>query len=181
MGLAEIFRIELQALPKVDSEQLAKQALEHFSAPVEFSSRLASYTRDCPLATVIAAQILANDKSLPEFLIDEDTFRTELLRRLVASTVEGISSKLDAEAVHLSLAAIALLQPIKEDDPKLHAAIAAVAGITTHEIARILRRLREAGVLYKRGPSSRIVPDLLGDFIVEERCISAITRRGEPW
>lgn len=173
LGLAEISRIELQALPKADSEQLAKQALEHFGAPVEFSSRLASYTRDCPLATVIAAQILANDKSLPEFLIDEDTFRTELLRRLVASTVTGISSKLDAEAVHLALAAIALLQPIKEDDPKLHDAIAAVAGISTHEVARILKRLREAGVLYKRGPSSRIVPDLLGDFIVEERCISA--------
>lgn len=173
LGVAEISKIELHTLPKADSEQLAKQALEHFGAPVEFSSRLASYTRDCPLATVIAAQILANDKSLPEFLIDEDTFRTELLRRLVASTVEGISSKLDAEAVHLVLAAIALLQPIKEDDPKLHAATAAVAGITTHEVARILKRLREAGVLYKRGPSSRIVPDLLGDFIVEERCISA--------
>lgn len=173
LGLAEISRIELQTLPKVDSEQLAKQALEHFGAPVDFSSRLASYTRDCPLATVIAAQILANDKSLPEFLIDEDTFRTELLRRLVASTVEGISSKLDAEAVHLALATIALLQPIKEDDPKLHDAIATVADITSHEVARILKRLREAGVLYKRGPSSRIVPDLLGDFIVEERCISA--------
>lgn len=173
LGLAEISRIELQTLPKVDSEQLAKQALEHFGAPVDFSFRLASYTRDCPLATVIAAQILANDKSLPEFLIDEDTFRTELLRRLVASTVEGISSKLDAEAVHLALATIALLQPIKEDDPKLHDAIATVADITSHEVARILKRLREAGVLYKRGPSSRIVPDLLGDFIVEERCISA--------
>ena len=173
LGLAEISRIELQTLPKADSEQLAKQALEHFGAPVEFSSRLASYTRDCPLATVIAAQILANDKSLPEFLIDEDTFRTELLRRLVASTVEGISSKLDAEAVHLALATIALLQPIKEDDPKLHDAIATVADITSHEVARILKRLREAGVLYKRGPSSRIVPDLLGDFIVEERCMSA--------
>lgn len=173
LGLAEISRIELQMLTKADSDQLAKQALEHFGAPVEFSSRLASYTRDCPLATVIAAQILANDKSLPEFLIDEDSFRTELLRRLVASTVEGISSKLDAEAVHLALAAIALLQPIKEDDPKLHDAIATVAGISSHEVARILKRLREAGVLYKRGPSSRIVPDLLGDFIVEERCISA--------
>ncbi|MBA0227654.1 helix-turn-helix domain-containing protein [Stenotrophomonas maltophilia] len=171
--LAEISRIELQTLPKADSEQLAKQALEHFGAPAELSSRLSVYTRDCPLATVIAAQILANDKSLPEFLIDEDTFRTELLRRLVASTVEGISSKLDAEAVHLALAAIALLQPIKEDDPELHDAIAAVAGITTHEVARIVKRLREAGVLYKRGSSSRIVPDLLGDFIVEERCISA--------
>lgn len=173
LGLAEISRIELQTLPKADSEQLAKQALEHFGAPVEFSSRLASYTRDCPLATVIAAQILANDKSLPEFLIDEDTFRTELLRRLVASTVEGISSKLDAEAVHVALAAIALLQPIKEDDAKLHDAIATIAGVSSHEVARILKRLREAGVLYKRGPSSRIVPDLLGDFLVEERCISA--------
>lgn len=172
LGLAEISKVELQALTKADSEQLAEQALQHFGASTDFSSRLAVYTRDCPLATVIGAQILANDKSLPEFLIDEDAFRTELLRRLVASTVEGISSKLDAEAVHVALSAIALLQPVKEDDVKLHSAIGTVANITTHEVARILKRLREAGVLYKRGSSSRIVPDLLGDFIVEERCIS---------
>lgn len=173
LGLTEISKIDLQRLLKADSEQIANQALEHFNAPTDYAPRLASYTRDCPLATVIGAQILAEDKSLPEFLIDEDAFRNELLRRLVESTVEGVSSKLNASAVHVILGAIALLQPIKEDDGQLLNALGKVVNIATHEVARILKRLREAGVLFQRGPSSRIAPDLLGDFLVEDQCIAS--------
>ncbi|WP_374500681.1 helix-turn-helix domain-containing protein [Pseudoxanthomonas sp.] len=173
LGLTDISKIELQRLSRTDSEQIAKQALEHFNAPADYAPRLAAYTRDCPLATVIGAQILAEDKSLPEFLIDEDAFRNELLRRLVDSTVDGVSSKLNASAIHAILGAIALLQPIKEDDGQLLNALGTIANIATHEVTRILKRLREAGVLFQRGPSSRIVPDLLGDFLVEDRCIAS--------
>lgn len=173
IGLTETSRIELQRLSKPDSEQLATQALERFKAPVDYAQRLAAYTRDCPLATVIGAQILAQDKSLPEFLIDEEAFRNELLRRLVETTVDGVSSKMNASAVNAILGAIALLQPIKEDDALLINSLGNIANVPPHEVTRILKRLREAGVLFERGPVSRIAPDLLGDFLVEDHCISS--------
>lgn len=173
LGLVDMDRIELRRLSKSDSEELAKEALASFNAPSHFAMRLSLYTQDCPLATVLGAQILANERALPEFLLDEDAFRNELLRRLVQSTVEGASSGLNADSVRLTLAAVAVLQPIKEDDRLLLDAIGQIVGLAAHEVARILKRLREAGILFQRGAASRIAPDLLGDFLVEEQCITA--------
>lgn len=170
---SEITCVYLPKMSQADSEALALQALKRFGGNQSHAGRLAAYTRDCPLATVIGAEVLSTSKVLPpEFLLSEETFRAELLSRLVESIVEGVSKGLNASAVRITLAAISLLQPIKDEDPALIDALASIAGLKSNEIAQITRRLREAGVLFQRGFSSRIAPDLLADFVVEEECIS---------
>jgi transcriptional regulator with XRE-family HTH domain len=173
LKLADLPKIELKKLSQKESEALAAQALSQFGGDKNHVSRLACYTQDCPLATVVGAQILSTGESLPDFLIDEDSFRNELMRKLVRSTVSGVSSGLNEDSVHVTLGAIALLQPIKDDDAALADALGKVASLSPHEVARILKRLREASVLFQRATGSRIAPDLLGDFLVEDQCISA--------
>ena len=170
----EMCCVYLSRMSQTDTEALARQALNRFGGHEYHAARLATLTRDCPLATVIGAEVLSTSKALPpEFLFSEENFRGELLSRLVQSIVEGVSSGLNANAVRVTLAAISLLQPIKGEDSALIDALANIAGLKSHEIAHITRRLADAGVLFERGFSKRIAPDLLADFITEEECISS--------
>ena len=164
--------IELGKLSPVDSEALAREALQRFGGEAEHAERLASYTRDCPLATVIGAEILSKStKALPDFLLGEDEFRVLMMDRLVAEIVASVSEGLNERSVRQVLTAVSLLQPIRSDDQTLSQALGLLFEMQPNEIARILKRLRDAGVLFQRGSNSRIAPDLLGDFLIEHDCI----------
>ena len=44
-------------------------------------------------------------------------------------------------------------------------------GISTPDFNRLIRLIEQAGVLFKRGRKFRLSPDLLADYIIEDRCI----------
>lgn len=165
--------ITLKPLNKEESERLALQALDQFGGDRRHAERLAAYTRDCPLATVIGAKVLASGVMDAQFLGDESQFRGEFLRHIVNQTVTGVSSGLNEPSVKAMLAAIAMLQPIRDDDRELVESLAQLAHIPRQEVVQILKRLHDASVLYKRGYESRLIPDLMGDFLIEEQGISA--------
>ena len=166
-------QIVLTPLSLEDSEKLATQALEFYNGTVELAMQLAKYTRDCPLATVIGASVIANNPRHPDFLLSEEKFRSELMSRLATNIVSNISEGLNVESVRTTLAALALLQPIQENDETLSHALMQLAGLKNYEVARITTRLYDAGVLFKRGNKSRIAPDLLADFFIEDSCIKS--------
>lgn len=166
-------QITLQPLNKDESERLAQQALDQFGGDRRHAERLAAYTRDCPLATVIGAKVLAAGVMDAQFLGDESQFRGEFLRHIVNQTVSGVSSGLNESSVKTVLAAIAMLQPIRDGDRELIEGLAQLAQISRHEVVQILKRLHDASVLYKRGYESRLIPDLMGDFLIEEQGVSA--------
>lgn len=164
--------VKLTKLSPADAEALATQALSNSGADTQHAKQLARYTRDCPLATIIGAQILSEKGAIPEFLHGEEKFRDILMNRLVDKIVNGVSSGLNEGSVRQVLSVIALIQPIHEDDAALAAALEPIASLNQGEVARIVKRLREAGVLFQRGRRSRIAPDLLGDFLIEDACVS---------
>ena len=167
----DFLEIELSKLSQAESEALARQALSKVGADEQLAERLAKYTRDCPLATVIGARVIAGTKGSPEFLISENEFRDGLMQRFVSEIVSGISTGLDPTSVRTTLGAIALLQPVNVQDAQLTSALGNLTNLKRGEITRIVKRLRDAGVLFHRGSASRIAPDLLGDFLIEDHCI----------
>jgi transcriptional regulator with XRE-family HTH domain len=172
--LQDLPRIELPKLPVTDSEALAREALQRFGGDAAHAERLARYTRDCPLATVIGAEVLSKStKALPEFLLGEEPFRDALMGRLVEEIVSSVSDGLNERSVRQVLTSMALLQPVRSDDTTLTNALGTLFGLQPNEIARILKRLKDAGVLFQRGSYGRIAPDLLGDFLIENDCIVA--------
>ncbi|WP_245156356.1 restriction endonuclease [Agrilutibacter solisilvae] len=171
--LADLPTHELGRLSAAEAEQLACSALVHFGADKAYARRVAEYTKDCPLATVLAAQVLGKGEALPEFLHDEERFRSELFARLIDSTVRGISLSLNESHVRTTLAAIALLQPITDLDAQLASTLSKISELPVPEVNRIIKRLRDAGVLFERGAGSRIAPDLLADFLIEDAIVSA--------
>ncbi|EKF72914.1 helix-turn-helix domain-containing protein [Alcanivorax hongdengensis A-11-3] len=164
--------IELKKLAPEDAEALATQALSQFGGDTRHGKRLAEYTGDCPLATIIGAQILSDNRdTLPDFLHSEEIFRDTLMLQLVEKIVEGVGSGLDQGSVRQVLETIALIQPIYENDGALIQAVESTSSLNKSNIIRVLKRLKESGVLFQRGRKSKISPDLLGDFLVESSCV----------
>jgi transcriptional regulator with XRE-family HTH domain len=169
--LSDATEIKLGKLTLEQLTNLATQALGHFNADENYAAQLANYTRDCPLATVIGAKVLASKTNKPAFLLSEDTFRSELMARLKTQVVEDVSKGLDEKAVGKTLSCIALLQPIHDKDITVLGAIADITKLELHEVKQIVKRLKEAGIVFTRAEKSRVAPDLLGDFLIEDACI----------
>ncbi|UWU66095.1 helix-turn-helix domain-containing protein [Bradyrhizobium sp. NC92] len=167
--------ITLERLTSEESEQLAAQVLTKHGGPISAAKSIARLTRDCPLATVVGAQVVAKEERHFDLAQHEDTFRTLLFSRFQDIIAGQIGNKGEAESTKKLLKILALLQPIHPEDQALLHVIEQVEGLKPHDASRIMRSLTEAGVLFKRGLQYRLSPDVLADYIIEEHCVGALS------
>jgi transcriptional regulator with XRE-family HTH domain len=165
--------IVLQRLTPEESEQLATQVLIKHAGPLSAAKDIAKLTRDCPLATVVGAQVVAKERRHFDLAQQEDTFRTLLFSRFQDVIAGQVGNKGEAETTKKLLRVLALLQPIHPEDQALLQVIEQVEGIKPPDASRIMRSLTEAGVLFKRGAQFRLSPDVLADYIIEAHCVGA--------
>ena len=171
---AALREIVLERLTLDESEQLATQVLKKHDGPLTAANDIARLTRDCPLATVVGAQVVAKEKRHFDLAQQEDTFRTLLFARFQDIIAGQIGNKGEAETIKKVLPVLALLQPIHPEDQALLQAIEQVENIKPHDASRIIRLLTDAGVLFKRGLQYRLSPDVLADYIVEANCVGPL-------
>jgi transcriptional regulator with XRE-family HTH domain len=166
-----IREVPVRALQRKNATLLARQVLEHFSGPVDAAKDIGDLTYDCPLATVMGAQVVAKEGRHLEILKNEEIFRTTLMARFQDVVTGAIGGKSEEGAIKRVLAVLALLQPFAPEDASVPSTVEAVEGIKGNQVARLVRLLHEAGVLFKRGGLYRLSPDLLADYIIEKECI----------
>lgn len=166
-----ISEVKLVPLNLEQAEQLATQVLQKFDGPVHAAKDIARLTLDCPLATVIGAQIVAREKIHLELAKNEDAFRSALLGKFQDIIAGEIGNKSDAESIKKLLKILALLQPFHPEDESIPRMVEQVEGLSGPETSRLIRLLMEAGVLFKRGGKYRLSPDLLADYVIEQACI----------
>lgn len=166
----ELPQWELPDLELEDAEQLAQVVLgEHF--PPAVAQRLAQLTIDCPLITVVGAGLIRRGEIESSKLESNDSIRREVLLAfrdaLVADPVDN--HELSSGVIN----AAAIFQPLRLNDEAFRHAIECLVDAPFDRIARELKRLEDSGVVLRRGESLRIVPDLLGDAILTEACLTA--------
>src|SRR6201999_1222888 len=108
--------LALGALSKQQAEVLAKQVLEREGGPVQAAKDIAHWTYDCPLATVVGAQIVAREKKHFELAKNEQAFRYALFSRFENVIAGEIGQKSDTEPLKKLLKVLSLLQPFHVDD-----------------------------------------------------------------
>ena len=165
-------QISLKQLTLEQSTQLALQVLREYKGPEEAANDIARFTLDCPLATVVAAQIVSKEKLNPIFLNTETEFRTTLLARFQTVITGEIAKGKDAERFPGILRVLALVQPFSPDDKQLFKLLESVEGLSEADSNRLIRLLVSGGVVFKRGLQYRLAPDLLADYIIEDNCIT---------
>lgn len=166
--------IALERLTLPESEELATQVLEKHGGPLSAAKDIARLTRDCPLTTVVGAQVVAKEKRQFGLARQEETFRKLLFSRFQTIIAGQIGNKSEAETIKKVLRVLALLQPVHPEDQALLHVIEQVENIKPHDASRIMRLLTEAGVLFKRGLKFRLSPDVLADYIIEEHCVGPL-------
>lgn len=165
--------IKLEPLTKQDAEELAKQVLTKEGGPLQAAKDIANLTYDCPLATVVGAQIVAREKKHFDLAKNEREFRSTLFGRFSHVIAGEIGQKADGPLIKKLLKVLALFQPFYLDDQALLSTIQNLEGIEPHDTNRLFKLLIDGGVLFKRGARYRLSPDVLADYIIEEICVGA--------
>jgi transcriptional regulator with XRE-family HTH domain len=165
--------VRLEPLTKAEAENLAKQVLKKEKGPIEAAKDIASLTYDCPLATVVGAQIVAREKKNFDLAKNEDAFRSTLFGRFENVIAGELGQKSDGESIKKLLGVLALFQPFYLDDRALLALVEKLEDIRPHDTNRLLKLLIDAGVLFKRGAKYRLSPDVLADYIIEAKCVGS--------
>ena len=166
-----ILEVKLDPLNLEQAKELATQVLHEFGGPEDAAENIARLTLDCPLATVIGAQIVAKDRIHLELAKNKETFRSTLLGRFQDIVAGDVGSKSDGEPIRKLLKVLALLQPFHPEDESLIKAVEQIEKLRAPDVKRLIRLLSDAGVLFKRGGKYRLSPDLLADHIIEGACI----------
>lgn len=161
--------LNLPGLSLNEAEALAQEVLAIRGGPPSMARPIAELTRDCPLATVVGAQVVAEDKLPPLLVQNETRFRSTLLSRFESVIAGHLADTEDADAIKKLLGFFALVQPFAGDDDALFAGFEAIEKVSQPDAKRITRLLVEAGVLFSRGGRLRISPDVLADHLVESR------------
>ncbi|MFI5502346.1 helix-turn-helix domain-containing protein [Nocardia asteroides] len=162
--LSELRQVSLGDLSAAAAVELACAAL----GPdwQDYVDRLAALTRDCPLATTVGGYLIRSGQLDPTSLEQDDRIRDTIL----LGFTDALLARDDRERRQPVLEAVAMLQPFRSGDPVFQKAIAELVGTTYSRVSQQLRSLEDSGILLRRNESIRIVPDLLGDFVLADAC-----------
>lgn len=167
--------VAVQKLKKSEVIELAKEILEKLSAPISEAEKIAEVTSDSPLATVIGAYLVGTKRVNPVVLNNHEEFRTELFKSFEEAITGELSKTEQPELVRDILGLIAIVQPVDIEHPEFKLLAERIVEKPIHKILPVVNRLYESGVVLKRGRRLRITPDLLGEYVVEDRCVVPLT------
>ena len=167
---ANKIRVEVSDLSITQAEDLAREALGT-TASQWTVEQLARVGYDCPLLIVIGAHLIKEGHLLPESLPGGGDLREEILTHFADVLTRGSNG----EKQRAVLDAIASVQPARLDDSESLGALTALSEQPEHAVLRTIDELEDIGVLMRRGQSVRVVPDLLGEAVLER---ALVTRSG---
>lgn len=168
--------------PTVRLERLAKQALHalvvevlgEFDGDPEWADGILAVAADSPLVAAMAARVVAREGVIPELARGEQELRQVVLSRFTQVITGHLGTHADVGLLRAVLELLAIIQPFHIDDRRVAELVETTRpGVIAVDVSRALKMLLDGGVVYRRGQLYRLMPDLLGDFMIEESCIGA--------
>jgi hypothetical protein len=160
-------RWELTDLSHEDACQLVASLIDR---PIihPLTRQLAAISADCPLIAVVATELLRTRALSGSAFQNDRTLRAEVLRRFT-EVRSGHGSPIDVAERRNVLASIAAYQPVRLNDRDFERAIGSLTEVTSWDRINIrITELEDAGIILRRGDALRVVPDMLGDVVLEE-------------
>lgn len=165
-------QVELETLNHDDLRELAKIMLAAQDKPDDWAEPVVGLAGGSPLIVAMAVRILSREEMAPERIRAEQGLRDHVLGRFARVVSGRLGPSDDAGVTQKILEILALVQPFHPEDSRLLALIETVHGISQAETERVLTRLVEGGVVLRRGPQHRLMPDVLGDYLIDESCLA---------
>ncbi|AIC31306.1 helix-turn-helix domain-containing protein (plasmid) [Rhizobium etli bv. mimosae str. IE4771] len=173
-GIAEPQSITLDRLDRGSLRKLVVDVLTEFGGDPGSADAILAAASDSPLVAAMAARVVAEEGLAPELARGETKLRRFILSRFTNVITGHLGAPSDAPLLRAVLEVIALIQPFHIDDRRVAELVQGTRpSIQSSDAGRALKLLVDGGVLYKRGTLYRLMPDLLGDFLIEDTCIGA--------
>jgi len=166
--------VRLERLDKHGLRSLVVEVLMEFGGRPEWADAVLQVGADNPLVAAMAARVVAREGIIPEIARGHRELRQVILSRFTDVITGDLGAGADAAPLRAVLVVLAIIQPFHIDDRRIAELVKATRpGIAAGDVSRALRMLADGGVIYKRGQLHRLMPDLLGDFLIEQSCIGA--------
>jgi hypothetical protein len=168
----EIARVgTLSDLSREETKELARQALgkEH----EYLVDRLVAATRDCPLVTVVGAQLLGQYAVDPRLLDQHDDFRQSVLTKFQDILIGQSGDRIEPAICRAVLKMIAAVAPIQPDNEQFQDAAARFIATSKAVVTEAVSVLEAQGILLRRGYTLRIAPDVLADHVLYSACVTS--------
>jgi hypothetical protein len=161
---------ELQELSRQQSRALAGQVLG--SDFRNFAAHLAEVGGNSPLVIVVGGCLIATRKIHPSTLTTLQEFRSTIFNRLLdGMDLRGPRFVIDPPFPVLCL--IAALGPVEVGQRDFQRSAQELLGKPVDEILSTIDALASNGIITPRPKPVRVLPDVLSDYLLEDRCISA--------
>jgi hypothetical protein len=164
---------ELQELNKRESEALAEQALGNEFR--NYAAHLAEIGSNSPLVIVAGGRLIATRKINPSTLTTLEEFRATIFNRLL-DEMDLQGPKFPIDPPHPVLHLISALGPVNVEHNEFQKSAQALLGRPIDEILATVDALASNGIVTARPKPVRVLPDVLSDYVLEERCIGPGTR-----
>jgi transcriptional regulator with XRE-family HTH domain len=166
--------VRLERLEKKHLRALVIEVLEQFDSEADWADSILAIASDNPLVAAMAARVVATEGLHSELARGERALRDVILGKFTKVITGQLGLPADAPLLRSVLEVLAAIQPFHVDDRRVAALVStSKLGIDEKEVSRALKLLVEGGVIYKRGHLYRLMPDLLGDFLIEQSCVGA--------
>lgn len=170
-GLAEPHALDLPALSKPKLIDLATEVLLQFDGDPDWAEHVVARTGGSPLVTAMAARVVARERLDVELAKSEKALRSVILGKF-EKVITGDLGQRGEEALHRDVMhLLALVQPFNPNDKNLLDLLEAVQGIKPEASSRAMRNLLEGGVAFRRAGACRLMPDVLGDYLIDTTCL----------
>lgn len=164
---------ELQELNKQQSRALAEQILG--DAFRGFAAHLAEIGSNSPLVIVAGGRLIASHKIDPSTLTTLQEFRSTIFNRLLDEMeLRGPKFAIDPPFPVLQL--IAAIGPVDVEQHDFQKSAQEFLDRPIDEILTTVDALASNGIVTSRPKPVRILPDVLSDYLLEDRCINAAGR-----
>jgi hypothetical protein len=159
---------ELQELNREQSLALASEVLgDTFK---DFAAHLAEIGSNSPLVIVAGGRLIAARRINPSSLTTLQEFRSTIFNRLLQEIDVQGQFTIDPPRQVLNL--IAALGPVDVETREFRQSAEALLRRPADEILTTIDELAATGIITPRPKPVRIIPDVLSDYVLEDKCIN---------
>ncbi len=128
-----------------------------------------SMTKDCPLATIVACNLINENYFDPNTITHKDDFQRIIFDRFL----EDFKGKdYNDTTTQRILDYISILSPVMPSDINFREKLNKILNLPVSDIVKRIDALEKKGLLSRKGRFVRIAPDLLSDHILYKACVS---------
>jgi hypothetical protein len=173
LGRAQIESQEVMVLKGLEPlggeavRALASQALGREDVAAR---RLAEATGQLPLLTVLGGRLLGAGELADAAALDAE-IRRRTMARFTQEQFGRVTERVPSEQAKELATIVAALAPMNVASPSVIDATAGQLEVTASRVRSWLGELEAAGVLLARGRLRRVVPEILGEQLLEDMCL----------